>query len=1043
MNELEKYGGRVPTASSLNSALEDAVSIITKDYLDRLENYEILEPSREILDMNITEISNFYKLTKLVLNKEENFLNKLTTIVNVVSSIGCSLSTIIKSDGANVDFYLGIITKALRETDSRKVSNAKAFHGAVLGNLIGSEIHEVSKLETEKFKEYLLSSEKKSISSVSGVVAMRNKDTHDVSSYVQGIENLVDSLRGQKYTVIMIADPVDTSEIQQIKTGYETLYTQLSTFARNVVTLSENDTASLSSAKTEGITKGISEGIALTQSRTKSISKTRGFNANIGVNFGVLATVGFQGSSGRSTSDTAGRTDSRMESKMMSQSSTSSVSTSKMSGKSLQLSSENRSVKSLLDKIDKHLIRLDECDSFGAFDCAAYVIAEDKNTALTVAGNYNALMRGMDSSVQSSHINLWHDSFKTQKLGQYLAAMYHPRFIKDDNRYGSGRTMRSFDRKSDEIIVTPATIISGNELSMQVGLPKKSITGVTVIPMAPFGRNISATPGDKISLGSLYHMGSEETNGRTVDIDIQSLAAHTFITGSTGAGKTTVISSMLDKLSEKRIKFLVIEPAKGEYKDKFGSREDVSIYGTNSAKMPLLRINPFSFPEDIHVLEHIDRLIEIFNVCWPLYAAMPAILKDSVERAYYAAGWNLETSKCKYSGIFGRPVFPTFVDVLNQINAVMDESLYSADSKGDYKGALCTRIRSLTNGLYGQIFSSDEIPPEKLFDENVIVDLSRTGSGETKSLIMGLLVMKLQEYRMSKSENHNSLLKHVTVLEEAHHILKRIHESESTALAAKSVEMLANAIAEMRTYGEGFLIADQSPGLMDMSVIRNTNTKILLRLPDLGDRELVGRAANLSEEQIIELSRLKTFVAAVYQNDWLEPVLCHVDHSFKDNVAYSYQADSEAEETEIKYRFLNYLMIPSYATPLYIDQIPEMRELVYRMSIPVEAKIAFIKFTGEDDVNEKNALKARVLYHIFNAELVFGLAKNKKEDIDTWYRYLVDTLEPSIQTMEEGEQKKLISLLLNEEMKRFGLKEYQRLMEDFVKYIDRDGDNHY
>ena len=29
--------------------------------------------------------------------------------------------------------------------------------------------------------------------------------------------------------------------------------------------------------------------------------------------------------------------------------------------------------------------------------------------------------------------------------------------------------------------------------------------------------------------------------------------------------------------------------------------------------MPLLKINPFSFPDDIHVLEHIDRLIEIFN----------------------------------------------------------------------------------------------------------------------------------------------------------------------------------------------------------------------------------------------------------------------------------------------------------------------------------------------------------------------------------------------------------------------------------------------
>ncbi len=101
----------------------------------------------------------------------------------------------------------------------------------------------------------------------------------------------------------------------------------------------------------------------------------------------------------------------------------------------------------------------------------------------------------------------------------------------------------------------------------------------------------------------------------------------------------------------------------------------------------------------------------------------------------------------------------------------MEESAYSADSKGDYKGALCTRLKSLTNGLYGQIFTNDELTGEELFDSNVIVDLSRTGSSETKSLIMGLLVMKLQEYRMANAKGGNAPLKHMTVLEEAHNIL--------------------------------------------------------------------------------------------------------------------------------------------------------------------------------------------------------------------------------------------------------------------------------
>src|SRR5699024_3230868 len=124
-------------------------------------------------------------------------------------------------------------------------------------------------------------------------------------------------------------------------------------------------------------------------------------------------------------------------------------------------------------------------------------------------------------------------------------------------------------------------------------------------------------------------------------------------------------------------------------------------------------------------------------VCWPMYAAMPAILKDAIERSYINAGWDLRKSKNKYN----ERLFPNFIDVLQQIDEVMDMSQYSSDNKGDYKGALSTRLRSLTNGINGLVFTTDEIPAEELFDKNVIIDLSRVGSSETKSLIMGLLVM--------------------------------------------------------------------------------------------------------------------------------------------------------------------------------------------------------------------------------------------------------------------------------------------------------------
>ena len=85
---------------------------------------------------------------------------------------------------------------------------------------------------------------------------------------------------------------------------------------------------------------------------------------------------------------------------------------------------------------------------------------------------------------------------------------------------------------------------------------------------------------------------------------------------------------------ENDIPFLIVEPAKGEYKDVFGAVENINIFTTNSLIGQMLKLNPFRFDPGIHILEHLDRLIEIFNACWEMYAAMPAILKDAVEKSY-------------------------------------------------------------------------------------------------------------------------------------------------------------------------------------------------------------------------------------------------------------------------------------------------------------------------------------------------------------------------------------------------------------------------
>ena len=193
-------------------------------------------------------------------------------------------------------------------------------------------------------------------------------------------------------------------------------------------------------------------------------------------------------------------------------------------------------------------------------------------------------------------------------------------------------------------------------------------------------------------------------------------------------------------------------------------------------------------------------MIEIFSACWPLYAAMPALLKASFEQAYIAHGWDLNHSLRIDRG---NGMFPSFLDIVEILPELLERSEFSAQTKGDYIGSLVTRVESLTNGLLGQIFSANAIEDRILFDENVIVDLSRVGSAETKALLMGVLVLKLSEYRQSTAAGTNCPLKHITILEEAHNLLQRTsteQRQESANVQGKLEVMIGNSIAEMRTY---------------------------------------------------------------------------------------------------------------------------------------------------------------------------------------------------------------------------------------------------
>lgn len=988
----EKLKSNVPQYQELQQQLTEANmlldDVILKNYLSKLSELEII-PLAD--DMKHTSDIRLFKINEMVYQKDEYSTYKFASVFNAVQNLNCGIFIVADSDGQKTDFYMGV-----RSLDDKRTTKSlkETLRNALCGQFPGVKTTDLLDPEAETLFSRIPSG---NIAMVSCVANNKNENFYENGKFIQGLEKLALAMQGQRYTVVVLAKSTPTEQISKIRCAYESIYTQLSPFSNMQLSYGTSQALNISNAFSRGTsigtshTTGTSTQIGENYSNSNTFTSTtsesesnkiKALGAGLlgaasvviapltgGVSYaaaGILAAGSLLFHSvptkstakanaeaktyGTSYSKTDNVSNTRTQGSSESHTATEGITST--SSDNMQLTMQNKALINTLARIDKQLKRLDECESMGMWECAAYFLSDSQETAEMAAGTYKALMRGVQSGVETSALNCWNRSNMKEitLLRDYIVNFLHPVFA-----YRSEHTV---------VPLTPASLVSSNELAIHMGLPRKSVCGFPVVEHSDFGKEVVKyhvhNKAHEFILGTIFSMGSE-TNTE-VRIDRDSLTMHTFVTGSTGSGKSNTLYKMIHELRAVfNVPFLVVEPAKGEYKNIFGQFPDVTVYGTNPKKFcNMLRINPFRFPSDIHVLEHLDRLIEIFNVCWPMYAAMPAILKDAMERAYVSAGWNLITSENPNGDIY-----PNFTDLLEEIENVIENSKYSSENKGDYSGALCTRIRSLTNGLNGLVFSGNDLTEAELFDRNVIVDLSRIGSTETKSLLMGLLIMKLNEYRMTSSKM-NQKLSHITVLEEAHNLLKKAptaQSSESANLLGKSVELLANSIAEMRTYGEGFIIVDQAPGLLDMSAIRNTNTKIILRLPEQSDRELVGYAAGLNKDQIQELSKLECGVAAVYQNDWVEPVLVKIEKCGIEEKIYNKQeSDTQVYPTDLKLQLLNFLIQGRVDEHLDFD-INEIEHNVIGIQLPVRNR----KFI-EEQIAEYKANKILTLWDKNNLE---------------------------------------------------------------------------
>ena len=954
--QREKYLADQPNISDeelTNRLLASCGVEIFNSYLEQIKELYVPIENKVEFGTDFQESYNirYFNITKWVVDKKENSLEKLVNVYEVLSNEDCNIALVFNRTETNTEVFLAVVNTK-NDSDNVNVENyRKRLLEAIKGNFPGSTVQNERGIGRIPC---LANSKPYSVATVSNLPTAKSE-----KFISQTIEKLIDgvipSQPSENYTLILLASPIQDIENRKLRLSelfsalapyekWQTNYTftasdattSMATFGVNVgasagiqhgknqsVNQSSGDTQTSGESQTDSSGQTDGTNTSHTDGTNKGSSHTTGGSLE-GTPFGVGATVDYHYSKnhGTSTADSIGQSTTKTVSRALAK--TASRALSQTVGQTLGSSSgvnlgsniganfarasnvtatlgknegitqsfTNHNISHALKVLEEQMKRFEKGTAMGMWEFAAYVLSEDQNIANNVAHTYLALTQGEESFMSQSSVNLWRgdlgeSSGDAEEIVAYLRELRHPLFGLNPNLLLADSTFNVYPS-----IVTPTVPLTGQELAFSLNFPRKSIPGLPILECAEFGRNIAKFDEEDVTnkmlhLGDIFHMYHKEDV--PVNLRQNSLASHVFVTGSTGSGKSNTIYQLLNEGKNNGLKFLVVEPAKGEYKHVFGNHDDVSVYGTNPQLTPLLRLNPFSFPKEIHILEHLDRLVEIFNVCWPMYAAMPAVLKKAVEQSYQDCGWNLLESTNPY----GR-LYPNFNDIADNIKTIIDSSEYDDENKGAYKGALLTRIESLTNGINGLIFSNDELTNEHLFDSNVIVDLSRVGSTETKSLLMGILVLKLQEYRMANGDM-NAELKHITVLEEAHNLLKRTSTeqmAESANLLGKSVEMLANAIAEMRTYGEGFIIADQAPGLMDLSVIRNTNTKIIMRLPDFSDRDLVGKSANLNDDQIIELAKLPKGVAAVYQNEWIQPVLCKVEKVEYDKTDYQYNGNS-------------------------------------------------------------------------------------------------------------------------------------------------------
>lgn len=448
------------------------------------------------------------------------------------------------------------------------------------------------------------------------------------------------------------------------------------------------------------------------------------------------------------------------------------------------------------------------------------------------------------------------------------------------------------------------TMLTSKQLAAYVHFPTTETSGFKISHVPRFNVVPQSVQSDQqtISLGRVLSRENFTTDSRqqhrfddlpnsAYRLSLRSLNKHVFVAGVTGAGKTTTIFQILKEVWTLRIPFLVIEPAKTEYRELLRHREiglDLQIFTLGDERISPFRLNPFEVLPGTTIAKHIDLLRSLFSASFGLWTPLPQILEECLYAIYREKGWDI-TNDLNHRLINGgvnredSAAFPTLSDLLAKIDEVTSRLEWDAEAVARIRGSLRDRLRTLINGGRGRMLDvSTSLPASVIFERPTILELEPMGDDDEKAFMMGLLLIRLMEWRRGQEDGpqFHGKLRHVLVFEEAHRLLSNVPSNAEQGAAnprAKAVETFTNLLSEIRSYGQAVIVADQVPVKLSPDVIKNTNLKIAHRVVDLEDRKLLAGSMVMNDEQAVAIAKLLPGCAAVYAEGDDGPLILQIN----------------------------------------------------------------------------------------------------------------------------------------------------------------------